>query len=179
MIRPRSINRGAHWNLLDHEFGDQVFQIGLGDYLQYSRYFHRLEQIESNVTVKCSLELHRLFKFNFPNINFVQTTPSYYDHWFFGCSFPAILGVHKYQPYLKSSEKSSLQECNDLKIGICWASAVPSRSLPLRALEPILETLGCKFWAIQKGPALSELGDLQKLKLINYLDLNDFLIQHP
>ncbi len=50
---------------------------------------------------------------------------------------------------------------NALRIGLVWAAGEwnPERSIPLVALDPLLQEEGLEFWNLQGGPAAFEAGD--------------------
>lgn len=171
-LRGHSLYIFDDWLFIDRTFGNHQEQIGLGDYLQYSRYFCGLAKLDSQVTIKCNQALHKLFRYNFPNLIFTTKKPTYYDYLFFGCSLPAVFGFISSKPYLKASQKIYLPKTDKLRIGICWAASIKMRSIPLKAFEPILKVSNCDFWAIQKGDALAELPEYSHQ--LNYIELQDF-----
>jgi len=171
-LRGRSLYIFDDWLLSDGTFGNHQEQIGLGDYLQYSRYFPFLAKLGSKVTIKCDRSLHKLFTHNFPNLNFTEDQPNDYDYLFFGCSLPVAFGSISSQPYLKPSQKIYLPKTDKLRIGICWAASVKMRSIALKVFEPILKVSNCEFWAIQKGDTLAELAEYSHR--LNHIELQDF-----
>jgi hypothetical protein len=171
-LRGRSLYIFDEWLFIDRTFGNHPEMIGLGDYLQYSRYFPFLANLDCQVTIKCNQALHRLFSYNFPNLTFTSDQPTYYDYLFFGCSLPAVFSSISSKPYLKTSQQIYLPKTDKLRIGICWAASVKMRSISLKAFEPILKVSNCEFWAIQKGDALAELAEYSHR--LNHIELQDF-----
>jgi hypothetical protein len=171
-LKERSLYIFDDWLFIDSTFGNHQEQIGLGDYLQYSRYFPFLAKLDCQVTIKCNQALHRLFSYNFPNLTFTTDPPTCYDYLFFGCSLPTVFSSISSKPYLKASQPIYLLKTDRLRIGICWAASVKMRSIPLKAFEPILKVSNCEFWAIQKGDALAELAEYSHQ--INHIELQDF-----
>lgn len=160
------------WLFIDRTFGNHQELIGLGDYLQYARYFPFLAKLDCQVTIKCNQALHRLFSYNFPNLTFTADQPTCYDYLFFGCSLPTVFSSISSKPYLKASKPIYLPKTDRLRIGICWAASVKMRSIPLKAFEPILKVSNCEFWGIQKGDALAELAEYSHR--LNHIELQDF-----
>lgn len=160
------------WLLIDSRFGNHQEKMGLGDHLQYSRYFSYLEELDAQVIVECHPTLHKLFSHNYPAVDFSHSKPAHYDYLFFGGALPSIFGLAPSHSYLKPFQKICLPKTNLPRIGICWSASVKERSIPLKVLEPILEISDCEFWAVQKGHALVELE--QYSSLINFIDLQDF-----
>ncbi len=152
---------------------------GLGDAIQFSRFFAILAGQGAKVTFFCRARLHRLFEGLKTPIRLVDDLAEgeHFHYQIALSSLPRALKVRlatipAQTPYLKAEAELTRKWAarigpKGFKIGICWRGnaaikADPSRSIPLAHFAHLAELAGVRLISLQKleDPILSE--DLQE-----------------
>jgi tetratricopeptide (TPR) repeat protein len=168
---------------------------GLGDAIQFIRYVPLVRQAGGKVIVLCYPPLRRLFA-NQLGIDQLFTDGQPLPQFDVHCPLLSLPGLMHTTlstipadiPYLKSDHilveawRARLTgEPFALKVGIVWAGNPThardyDRSLPLSAFAPLAETMGVRFFSLQKGiPAAQARMPPPAMELIDHTaDLIDF-----
>lgn len=154
---------------------------GLGDHIQLARLLAPTACVGGNVIFECRRELHGLFASLVRDVRGLSLAVAGeplppHDLEAPLASLPHLLGLELSSiparvPYLRSDParrnrwRSWLGEVGGLRVGLVWqgnpgARADRGRSVPLRALTPILSTPGVQFVALQKEHGLDQLDGL-------------------
>jgi tetratricopeptide (TPR) repeat protein len=176
-----------------------VFQdSGFGDSLQAARYLPRLKPDcgAGKVIVAVWPELPRLYK-TIPGIDAVHsifdvelekvTCDYYVDEYslllLLGTAFgpaPDAAPYLKPDPELAAAWRARFAADRNVRIGIAWAGSAghPNdrhRSLSLQDLLPLSDLPDASFYAMQKGPAVSQAYELPELRMVTVdTELTDF-----
>ncbi len=150
---------------------------GLGDMIMFARYFEYVSNIFKKIYCLLPVNLHRIFKRNYPYIEFIDsneifteydfaTTPMHILK-FFDLDFtefvPNTNGFLKTDENLTKMYKEKFFNNNSLKIAINWhgnregTRTFFNRSMPLEFLEPVFNQFKeAKFYSIQKDSSHTE-----------------------
>lgn len=151
---------------------------GIGDLFQFIRLIDRLVETKAAVSLSCLPSLHKLLKswardrVNLIGFNFNAKD---YDYQSSLMSLPQKLklqtkDITSSSAYLDVDRSvvekwhSKLKDPTKLKVGICWQGnpQFPEdklRSIPLKALEPLLENENADFYSLQKGFGSEQLSE--------------------
>jgi tetratricopeptide (TPR) repeat protein len=148
---------------------------GYGDFIQFIRYAPHVKALGARVLLEVRAELADLAR-QVSSIDRVLGSGEAYPD--FDCyinllSVPRIFGteldtIPAEVPYLHvpadraAAWKDAVGRDAKLNVGLVWAGSPTHlgdrfRSLPLRALAPLRELAGVRFFSLQKGPASAEL----------------------
>ena len=167
---------------------------GLGDTIQFVRFFWGFSQFNGRVILQCQDKLQSLLQpltELSPIIAVVgqeEPTPAF-DVWTALMSLPYLLNIHHIDttpnpvPYLGSIQTAEipLRHTPAFKVGIVWAGN-PShkndryRSTTLQQFRRLFDISGCQFYSLQVGEAANQIEPLLDRYPITNLaqSLNDF-----
>jgi len=168
---------------------------GLGDTIQFVRYAHHVVAKGGRVVLQCQPPLRRLLdgqcgveqvvsndksiphcELSFPLLSLPGLLGTTLE------SIPATVPYLTADPALVANWRSRLAaQTGEIKVGLNWAgNAMPpinrKRSLPLRALAPLGDIGGVRFYSLQKGDAAAEAkSPPANLPLVDWTqDISDF-----
>jgi tetratricopeptide (TPR) repeat protein len=167
---------------------------GLGDTIQFVRYFALLAERGCKITARVQPSLIRLMRESFPSITIMEegSVPPPYDIDAALLSLPHLLKtrletIPAHVPYLHPAEqtiwrwKERFAPLESLKVGVAWAGnpRQPNdfrRSLDASVFAPLFAVRGTYFASLQVGPRAADLAKLQNHKPAIDLspDLTDF-----
>jgi hypothetical protein len=153
---------------------------GLGDAVQFFRYAPALREKASHLTVQVPPPLVSLAPM-FAGVEDVITwgeqeqikEPSWDVQmeinelpYFFRTTAADLPVTTRYLHLTKEllrAEVPVARRKSNLRIGVVWTSGEwnPSRSIPLRLLQPVLKTSGCEFWNLAGGTSRAEWQELE------------------
>jgi Flp pilus assembly protein TadD len=168
---------------------------GLGDSLQFIRYFHPVAQRAGRIVIECQAELQRLLQTMARGCQVVargQPLPAFDLH----CpllTLPRIFGttlanIPNTVPYLHADAEDAgrwqhrlAEHCPVVKVGLVWAGDPNNpndrnRSMKLGRLAPLGKVPGVSFFSLQKGAAAAQAKTPPPgLELVDWSDeLKDF-----
>ena len=149
---------------------------GLGDTIMFIRYAAQAAARCAQVLVECQVGLQRLLS-QCPGVTQALPRGAFLpleelDHFSPLMNLPGLLSDLPDQvPYLSAEEglvrrwAEAVPRGDALNVGVCWHgsdqySLNHRRSIPLRALEPLVGIPGLRLFSLQRGPGLAQLRDL-------------------
>ena len=151
---------------------------GLGDTIMFVRYAALAAAHSARVLLECQVGLERLLG-RAPGVSAAiprgEPLPlEQLDSFAHLMSLPGVLGALPHRvPYLAAEEPlvqrwaEAVPRGDALNVGVCWHgsdrySLNNRRSVPLRAFRPLVDVPGLRLFNLQRGPGLSQLGDLPR-----------------
>lgn len=148
---------------------------GYGDLFMCARYISLVKKRVKAVKLMAPPGSGRMFRHAFPDIEILEDGDPVpmFDFHLHSFSLPAVFKttlnsipdgrVLKAEPELVEKWRHRL--AGDFKVGICWQgnpaqARDTERSIPLKALEPLLRTDGVKFYGLHVGVGEAQIGDL-------------------
>ncbi len=151
---------------------------GAGDMIQFCRYLPQVKERGGQVILETHRRLSRLLK-NVAGadavVTIAETSQTPFDLWVPLLSIPRLF-THSIETipsaisYLQAEttlveSTGALLSPAGLNVGLCWQGNTEyvgdrDRSMPLRALEPLLDVAGVRFYSLQKGAGAEQLGAL-------------------
>ena len=160
---------------------------GAGDMIQFSRYLPLVKARGGEIILETHPRLLRLLK-NVEGadrvITIAETSRTRFDLWapllnvpgFFTHSMESIPAADTYLSAEAGliDAMQSLPFAGTFNVGLCWQGnreyiGDRDRSVPLQALEPLLDVAGARFYSLQKGAGSEQLGTLPRCSAITDL----------
>ena len=164
-----------------------VWEQGLGDTIQFSRFVNYIDAISINIYIFCQDELYEIFKISFPNINIsknINDLPRF-DYFIPIMSIPFLFGinVHSYNfvQYLKPTYYKGRASKS---IGIAWEGNKSSFNDQCRSIEfdlikkHLLIDKSFHWHCLQYGfDDLQSIFDSLLPKKLDFLDLANLILK--
>lgn len=177
------INCNNFWQIGD-KIEDEIVIVceqGFGDHIQFIRYLPYLPATKINVATPKALQ--RLFKNNYPNVNFIDyenINPNMQAMRVTDLAY--ILGIDfEHIPFSQGYLNANITDIKNskLKVGLCWEAGsaairtMINRTINIKCFEPLLNLDNIQIYSFQKDDTLK--GCEQYPKMINLAkNFNDF-----
>ncbi len=173
-----------HWDGTSHTDKTLLvyYDSGFGDQLMFCRYLNIVKEKFEKVRFYCSPHLHRLFEYNFPDIEIAYSNDGMYDYsdnimylnYHLDMDFDNI-------PYSKGylkAQKSEDERFNTTmyKIGLFWQGnydGYENRAIKLKELSPLFDLPECRFYGFVKDDREKQIAEYPQIIDIGK-DLEDF-----
>jgi len=155
-----------HGEALDGKRIVVLFEHGLGDMIQLSRFLPELQSRYPGalISAKIPLPLTRLFKHSYPTVGCLNRLDRRsIDYYIPSVQLPAALGVSHITPskgYIPPVRSTVHQRRSSAKIGICWRghprAYEMSRSVGVEEMSTLFDLPNCEFLSLVYQPTEQE-----------------------